>query len=72
MPYMIEQNWLANYQYTDGIARILTQMDRRTNNKSKMRLATKELSEFYSEFEQEFTVFFEDLKIHSNQKLMSL
>jgi acyl carrier protein phosphodiesterase len=37
-----------------------------------MRLATKELTEFYSEFEQDFTIFFEDLKIHSNQKLLSL
>ena len=71
MPTMIRENWLLTYQTIEGIDRILTQMDFRTNNKSKMRLATKELSEFYSEFEQEFTVFFEDLKMHSNQKLMS-
>ncbi len=72
MPTMIKENWLLSYQTIEGIDRILTQMDFRTNNKSKMRLATKELSEFYSEFEQEFTIFFEDLKMHSNQKLMSL
>jgi acyl carrier protein phosphodiesterase len=72
MPVMLKENWLLSYQSVEGINHILTQMDRRNNNESKMRLATKELTEFYSEFEQEFTVFFEDLKIHSNQKLLSL
>ena len=56
MPTMIRENWLLTYQTIEGIDRILTQMDFRTNNKSKMRLATKELSEFYSEFRKEFTV----------------
>jgi acyl carrier protein phosphodiesterase len=72
MPVMLKENWLLSYQSVEGINHILTQMDRRTNNESKMRLATKELTEFYSEFEQDFTIFFEDLKIHSNQKLLSL
>jgi acyl carrier protein phosphodiesterase len=49
----------------------LTQMDRRTNNESKMRLATKELTEFYSEFEQDFTIFFEEIRAYTNQKLIS-
>ena len=37
MPYMFEQNWLVSYQTVEGINRILTQMDRRTKNLSKMR-----------------------------------
>lgn len=72
MPYMIEHNWLVSYQTIEGINRILTQMDSRTNNQSRMRFATQELSEFYSEFEYEFTDFFEELRTHSNQKLMTL
>jgi acyl carrier protein phosphodiesterase len=72
MPYMIEQNWLWSYQTVPGIDTILTQMDSRTKNESKMRFASEELQEFYSEFEQEFTVFFEDLRIHAKQKLMTL
>ncbi len=72
LPTMIKENWLLSYQTIEGIEYILTQMDRRTNNESKMRFAAKELSEFYTEFEQEFTTFFEDLRIHSNQKLLSL
>lgn len=72
MPYMIEYNWLVSYQTVEGINRILTQMDGRTKNESKMRFASNELIEFYTEFEQEFITFFEDLRIHSKQKLMTL
>jgi len=72
MPYMIENNWLLSYQTVGGIHKILTQMDRRSKNLSKMQYASEELVEFYSEFEQEFTLFFEDIKQHSKQKLLSL
>ncbi|RDI55011.1 acyl carrier protein phosphodiesterase [Flavobacterium glaciei] len=68
MPYMIEQNWLVSYQTIEGIHRILTQMDQRTKNESKMRFATNELSEFYSEFEEEFTSFFQELNVFATQK----
>lgn len=69
MPYMIEFNWLVSYQTVEGISRILTQMDSRTKNESKMRFSPNELIEYYSEFEQEFTTFFEDIRIESRQKL---
>lgn len=72
MPYMIQQNWLLSYQTVEGIKNILTQMDRRSKNLSKMQFATQELVEFYPEFEQEFTLFFEDIKEHSKQKLLTL
>lgn len=72
MPYMIDHNWLASYQTIEGISRILTQMDGRTKNESKMRFAPNELIEYYIEFEQEFTTFFEDLKIQSHKKLITL
>lgn len=70
MPYMIKQNWLLSYQTIEGIDNILTQMDGRTKNKSKMRFASEELQEFYTEFEEDFTEFFEDLRAHANQKLI--
>jgi acyl carrier protein phosphodiesterase len=72
MPYMIKQNWLWSYQSVEGINTILTQMDGRTKNESKMRFATEELQESYLELEQEFTDFFEDLRKHAREKLMSL
>ncbi|MGQ7947528.1 acyl carrier protein phosphodiesterase [Flavobacterium sp. WC2509] len=71
-PYMIEHNWLVSYQTVEGIHRILTQMDSRTKNESKMRFASNELKEYYEDFELEFSTFFEDLKIQSQQKLISL
>ena len=72
MPYMIEHNWLVSYQTIEGINRILTQMDQRTKNESKIRFATNELSEFYSEFEEEFTNFFQELILFTNTKITTL
>lgn len=72
MPYMIERNWLLSYRTVEGIHQILTQMDRRSRNVSKMQFASEELKEFYTEFEQEFTLFFEDIQQQAKQKLLSL
>lgn len=67
-PYMIQHNWLVNYQYTQGIARILTQMDRRTKDISQMQFAIEELEKYYEEFEREFTAFFKELIAHVQLK----
>lgn len=72
MPYMIKYNWLVNYQYKEGISRILLQMDNRTKNNSKMQYAVEELDIFYDDFEREFTDFFEDLRTFAKQKLVTL
>lgn len=72
MPIMMKENWLLSYQTVEGIKHILTQMDHRTKNESKIRFATNELSEFYSEFEKEFTEFFEELIHFSNTKIITL
>ena len=72
MPFMIADNWLLNYQSIEGIARVLDGMNRRTKNRSKMNLAVNELQEFYTEFEEDFTVFFEQLITFSNNKLTEL
>jgi len=61
MPYMIESNWLVCYASIAGIERILFQMDYRTKHRAHMHNAVQELQEFYTEFEEEFTLFFEDL-----------
>ena len=64
MPYMIQQNWLVNYQTVEGINTILSQMDRRTQYRSKMQHAVNDLVNHYDQFENEFTVFFEDIHNH--------
>ena len=61
MPYMMNHNWLVSYQTIEGIGVILAKMDTRMKYESNMRFSITELELFYSEFENEFTVFFEDL-----------
>ncbi|UCE69965.1 MAG: acyl carrier protein phosphodiesterase [Flavobacteriaceae bacterium] len=71
-PYMITDNWLLNYREIDGIHRVLKGLNRRTGLKSGMDQAVEELTDFYGEFEAEFTAFFDELIIFSRQKLITL
>jgi acyl carrier protein phosphodiesterase len=71
-PYMIQQNWLLSYQTIDGIEKILSQMDNRIKRESNMRFSVNELRLFYKEFENDFKVFFNELRTHSSGKLLSL
>ena len=72
MPYMIADNWLLSYATVEGISKILAQMNVRTKGISKMNLAVVELEEYYEEFEAEFTSFFEELIVFSQETLDSL
>lgn len=72
MPYMITDNWLLSYASIDGISRVLAGMNRRTKNRSGMDKAVNELEEFYKEFENEFTLFFDELITSSKDKLQEL
>ena len=72
MPILFKENWLVSYRTISGIDHILTQMDIRTKNKSNMRFASNELSEYYTEFEDHFSEFFEELIVHSNIKITTL
>ncbi|QLG46999.1 acyl carrier protein phosphodiesterase [Costertonia aggregata] len=72
MPYMIADNWIYNYSKMDGIGKVLSGMNRRTKNRSKMNFAILDLEEHYTKFEMEFTAFFEELIIFSRQKYTSL
>ena len=71
-PYMIQQNWLLSYKTIDGIEKILSQMDSRIKRESNLRFSVQELRLFYKEFEDDFTTFFNELRIHSSEKLLSL
>ncbi|MGB5205743.1 ACP phosphodiesterase [Eudoraea sp.] len=72
IPYMISDNWLLNYAQMDGISRVLSGMNRRTNNKSKMNFAILDLEKNYEAFEVEFTDFFNELVVFSKQKYTSI
>ena len=72
IPFMLTDNWLLSYASIDGISRVLDGMNRRTKNRSGMDRAVTELELFYSQFEKEFSDFFNDLIIFSNKKLKEL
>ncbi|WP_245891919.1 acyl carrier protein phosphodiesterase [Polaribacter glomeratus] len=70
--YMIEYNILFNYQFEDGIEKVLNGMNHRTKGKSQMNLAIEDLQILHKEFEEDFTLFFKDLLYFTNQKLKEL
>lgn len=72
MPYMMTDNWLLNYASIEGISRVLAGMNRRTKNHSGMDKAVNELQLFYSDFESEFSAFFDELIIFSKKTLKEL
>ena len=72
LPFMDEYNWLYNYQFIKGMQRVFNGMNRRTNNKSQMHLATYDLQEYYSTFETDFKEFFQQLIAFTDQKLQAI
>jgi len=62
LPYMIKYDWLFNYQYFDGIDRVMHGMANRSNFNSRMDESIAELKKYHQEFEKEFQEFFPDLK----------
>lgn len=72
LPHLIKGKWLTSYATLEGISSILHQMNIRTKNRSKMNLAIIELEKYYTEFENEFTLFFDELIAFSHQTYLSL
>ena len=72
IPYMIARNWLVSYASIAGLEMILFQMDHRTKNRVNMHESIVEIQQFYTEFEEEFTLFFDELMQHCKEKLIEL
>ena len=72
LPFMIEYNWLYNYQFIEGIQRVLNGMNNRTKKKSHMNLAVEDLQIHYQDFENDFQTFFEELKQFCHDKINKL
>lgn len=62
MKYMIRYNWLESYAHIDGIGEVLFGMSRRTKYKNTIDKSVITLQEYYSDFENEFRLFFEDVR----------
>ncbi|MES2811037.1 MAG: acyl carrier protein phosphodiesterase [Bacteroidota bacterium] len=72
LPYMIARDWLTSYATLAGLEMILFQMDYRTKHRAHMQEAVVEIQQFYTEFENEFTAFFEELQAASHKRLLEL
>lgn len=72
LPYMMARNWLLSYATLEGLEMILFQMDHRTKNRVAMHESIIEMKQYYTEFEQEFLLFFEELEQYCREKLEEL
>ena len=70
--YMIEYNILFNYQFEEGIAKVLNGMNKRTEGKSQMNLAIEDLKNLELDLESDFIIFFKDLIEFTNQKIKEI
>ena len=69
MSFMIKEDWITNYANLEGIENVLIGMNRRTKGKGQMNLAIEDLNNNYEEFENDFTLFFNQLIDFSNLTL---
>ncbi|WP_445452707.1 acyl carrier protein phosphodiesterase [Flavobacterium sp. 25HG05S-40] len=72
LPYMMGRNWLVSYASIAGLEMIMFQMDHRTKNRVAMHESIVELHQYYTEFENEFTIFFEELQQQCAEKMREL
>lgn len=72
LPIMMHENWLVSYQTVSGIQRILHQMEYRIKHRCKLSSSVEDLTNYYVEFEEEFTAFFDELINFSRDKFLEL
>jgi acyl carrier protein phosphodiesterase len=61
LPYLVYDNWLIGYSKLESLKRVFAGMDRRTGGLSGMRNAVDDLEKDYSEYENDFRMFFPGL-----------
>jgi acyl carrier protein phosphodiesterase len=72
LPFIIMQNWLANYGKFDGLQRSFEMMSRRAKNKSNMEHAVDDLKADYELYQAEFDRFFPDIAAFCEKELAKL
>jgi acyl carrier protein phosphodiesterase len=72
LPYMIQYDWLYNYQFQEGMERVLNGMSRRVPSGKVLARGWQDLQPFYHEVKQQFQAFFSDLITESQRKLKEL
>lgn len=72
VPYMIEHNWLLSYSKLEDLRHILRQMNHKTKHETQLHKGADIYLAFQSEFDSEFTSFFEDIQKFCNLKIKTL
>lgn len=67
LPIMSKYNWLVSYRNLNDLQNILNQMNNRTKNKTSLHLSIDILKSNYDLFENEFTLFFEDMLVEQTK-----
>lgn len=62
--YMESQNWLVNYANISGMEKALTGLSRRTKFESNMERAHLFLQQHYQDFENDFELYFKDVRLY--------
>lgn len=62
LPYMVKNNWLKMYGELNGVERVLKGLSKRTALPEKTSFAMQILNAHYTEFREEFELFFADIK----------
>lgn len=71
LPFMMQQNWLYNYQFTWGIEKSFQGVVRRAKYLSSSKEAYKVFEENYTSLLQYYQVFFTDVKNFAWQQFQS-
>jgi acyl carrier protein phosphodiesterase len=70
LPPMQTHNWLVKYASLEGLKDILTQMDFRAKNQSGMEHGVQDLLNHYEDYQNEFTLFFEEMQLFCHDWLV--
>lgn len=71
-PYMKEQNWLLHYRQPWGIERSLMGLVRRSAYLPESAIAFQLFQDHYTELQQQFDIFFQDVKNFAKHELEDL
>ena len=72
VPYMAKYNWLLSYAELQGLKEILKQMNNKTKHPTQLHKAVDIYLIHKAEFEDEFRIFFEEIREFCRSKIKAL
>lgn len=72
LPFIVKRDWLASYGDLNFLDRAFHGLSRRTPYESEMKTAVEDLTRHYSEFKNEFELFFPDIIAFVEEKRSEL